>query len=660
MDNEAHRGLVWIVEDSPLEAEMARRSLAATQDTEVVADGSLALERFASGVVPDAVVLDWQLPSVSGVEVCRVLRSTHDANSLPILMLTAQGRKRDIAFAIEAGANDYVTKPYDVAELVARVQTLVRTSRLHRAQKRRARQLELAANVGAALTRARDSIELAQRCAEVLAEHFETTFAGVWVRDASGLVLAGKVGHATSSAPAALVEESAATGKVVERSSSVAVPLVLRDHVVGVAVVETHPGNESATILSTIAHLLALGVARAQAEGERADLLERERVARADAEEANRSKDEFLAVVSHELRTPLNAITGWAAMLNSGALDPVRSKRAIETIERNARAQKQLIEDLLDVTRIASGKLRIERGRIDISSCIEMAVESVRLVADSKGVAVSARIIPAMLVIMGDAERVQQIVWNLLSNAIKFTPRGGSVELDTEVKDDAVEVTVRDNGRGITPEFLPQVFERFRQADGSATRTSGGLGLGLAIVRKLVSLHGGTIQASSEGLGRGAVFRVRFPITTADPENLRAEPSRQSSMMPRPELEGLRVLVVDDEPDARDLMRTLLELYGIHVTTSGSAADAYEVIQTSKQDVLLSDVAMPGEDGLSLIRRVRQLPPAAGGGIYAVAVTAYARDEDRSGAVDAGFSTHVSKPLNATELFNVLSAFVNR
>ena len=665
MDRDHERGLVWVVEDSPLEAEMARRALAATQEVEIIADGTLALERVAAGAIPDAIVLDWQLPSVSGVEICRVIRATHDANALPVLMLTVQGRKQDIAVAFEAGANDSVTKPYDVPELIARVQTLVRTCHLQRAQLRRARQLELAANIGAALTRARNVDALGQACASILAKHLDATFASIWFDGPGRLVLGATAGiDSERMPPSDLVAQAAESQKIVASGSVAAVPLLLGDDLVGVMVASSpRPIEETTTILATVADLVALGIARARAESARTSLLEREKAARADAEHANRAKDEFLAVVSHELRTPLNAITGWAGMLTSGVLDPVRTKRAVETIERNARAQAQLIEDLLDVTRITSGKLRLEIRRIDVTTAADLALESVRFAAEAKGVIITSMVEPGVPSIVGDPDRVQQIIWNLLSNAIKFTPSGGRVCLTMVRQAGEVSISVEDTGRGIAADFLPHVFERFRQADGSATRTSGGLGLGLAIVRHLVELHGGTIEAASEGLGKGATFTVRLPSVVesrpgeAAPVNGAALRQKYGN---RPELQGLHVLVIDDEPDAREMIRTVLEMCGLMVTTASSAAEGYEEIGKRQPSVIISDVAMPGEDGLSFIRRVRALSAAAGGRVPAIALTAYARAEDRENALDAGFTSHVAKPLNASELFAVLSSLVAR
>jgi signal transduction histidine kinase/CheY-like chemotaxis protein len=426
----------------------------------------------------------------------------------------------------------------------------------------------------------------------------------------------------------------------------------------------SQPLNDALSVLGTVADLLALGIARARVEEERVVLLDRERNTRAEAEAANRSKDEFLAMVSHELRTPLNAITGWTAMLIAGGLEPVRQKRALETIERSARSQAQLIDYLLDISRIISGKLRVNVGSVDVPSIAEMALESVRLAADSKGVTLDAHIEAAAGQLTGDADRIQQIIWNLLSNAIKFTPKGGRVQLHVTREERGIVILVEDSGQGIPSEFLPHVFERFKQVDGTTTRSKGGLGLGLAIVKHLTELHGGTIEVQSEGAGKGASFRAVLPGAAAQ-RDLTADAGPTFSV-PRPsferprELEGLRVLVLDDEADARDLLKALLESCKMHVTTVSYAADAFEVVRRQDVDVVLSDIAMPIEDGLSFIKRVRALPRDEGGRVPAVALTAYARLEDRTRALRAGFNSHVAKPVEASELLAVISSLVTR
>jgi len=392
--------------------------------------------------------------------------------------------------------------------------------------------------------------------------------------------------------------------------------------------------------------------ARRTVEAERDRLLERERLARAEAEQANRSKDEFLAMVSHELRTPLNAMLGWARMLSAGG-DAARQKRGLEVIERNAIAQAQLIEDLLDVSRIVHGKLRLEVASMDLRAVVEAAVDSVRPGFESKGLRLTVELPESLDHILGDAQRLQQVVWNLLSNSAKFTPKGGHVRLELRKVDAHVELTVSDDGRGIAKNALPFVFDRFRQADASITRAFGGLGLGLSIARHLVELHGGTIEASSEGEGKGARISLtlgQFPPNIEGPRTLPAQlPPRASLTDLSAELAGLRVLVVDDEPDARELTTTILSEGGAIVVAASSAAHALKLLAEQQLDVMLSDIGMPEQDGYELIRRVRQLGTPAGR-IPAAALTAFARSDERRQAMLAGFQLHISKPVEPTEL----------
>jgi len=674
------RGRVWIVEDSPLEAEMARRALSTSQDVEIFTDGSVVLERLATGTAPDVLVVDWQLPGISGLEVCRIARATNDAMSLPVLMLTGQASKDDVVEALAAGANDYVVKPYDMAEVIARVGTLVRTSRLQRAQVRRAQQLALAADIGEAITKGQSLSEVARRCTAAIAVHLDALAAHVWVRRAGELTLLAGTGVGSDGLPEGAIRDVAALQRMVVTDDPAAItalggcgadargfaalPLVVRDDTLGVLAFCSRAAiGDALPTLTTIADLLALGIARAHADEERAVAHERERNTRAEAEAANRSKDEFLAMVSHELRTPLNAITGWTGMLLEGNLDAARTRRALETIERNARSQVQLIDDLLDIGRIVSGKLRVSVGKVEVASTAEMALESVRLAAEAKGLTLDSQIDPEAGEITGDADRLQQMIWNLLSNAIKFTPKGGSVVLSVGRNEAGIEIFVQDSGQGIGAEFLPHVFERFKQADGTITRAKGGLGLGLAIVKHLVELHGGTIEVSSEGLGKGSTFTILLPRFeearhVAGPATTLSSP-RLTFDRPR-EVEGLRVLVVDDERDARELVAALLESCKVVVTAVSNAADAYEVVRSLAIDAMISDIAMPVEDGLSLIRRIRQLPREEGARTPAVALTAYARLEDRTRALRAGFDSHVAKPVDPSELLAVLASITAR
>ncbi|WP_287129805.1 ATP-binding protein [Candidatus Cyanaurora vandensis] len=370
------------------------------------------------------------------------------------------------------------------------------------------------------------------------------------------------------------------------------------------------------------------------------------------AQEANRVKDEFLATVSHELRTPLNAILGWTQILRRSKLDFTAQERALATIERNARAQNQLIEDILDVSRIITGKLKLQRQLLSLVAVIEGALASVQLSADNKGIHLVTAL-DAIGQVLGDSNRLQQVVWNLLTNAIKFTPAGGEVLVQLETVDDEAVITVSDTGQGVAAEFLPYIFDRFRQADSSSTRHYGGLGLGLAIVRNLVELHGGRIYATSAGAGCGMTFTVHFPLAQTTVPAVRKVPP---SSRPSQTLVGVRVLVVDDEPDARDLVGMVLEEAGAAVRTAGSVAQALEVIASWLPDLLLSDIAMPGEDGYILLQKIR----AGGTDLPAVALTAHTRQEDRAHALAAGYQRHLPKPVEPLELLTVVTRLVGR
>lgn len=407
---------------------------------------------------------------------------------------------------------------------------------------------------------------------------------------------------------------------------------------------------------------------RKRMETAREQILMAERSARAEAERASRMKDEFLATLSHELRTPLNAILGWATLLRS---EPTAEdvREGIEVIERNARAQGRIIEDLLDMSRIISGKVRLDVQQTDLAAAVEAAIETVRPAADAKGVRLHSILDPLARQVSGDPSRLQQVFWNLLSNAVKFTPRGGSVQVLVERVNSHLEVSVADSGEGISPEFLPHVFDRFRQADASTTRPHGGLGLGLAIVKQLVELHGGTVRAKSGGIGNGATFTVALPLSVLHPQT-EADPERRhpcgSHAAPPLEavsaidLSGIKVLIVDDEPDARALLARLLGSCQASVRTAAAAAEAFELILGDMPDVLISDIGMPDEDGYSLIRRVRSLGLERGGNVPALALTAYARSEDRMKAVLAGFQMHVAKPVEGAELVAMVASLAGR
>jgi signal transduction histidine kinase len=515
-----------------MEAAMARRALAHLCDVEIFTDGSHLIERAATDRLPDVLVLDLQLPGMSGIEVCRFLRSRHDESALPILMLTVYGHKSDLVEGLAAGANDYVTKPYDASELVARVSTLARVKLAHAQAKR----LE------------------AQR------------------------------------------EE-----------------LLLRE--------------QSARL-------------------EIATLLTNERAARMDAEAANRAKDGFLAMVSHELRTPLNAILGWTRLLRGGALTPEKSARALETVERNALAQTQLIEDLLDMSRIIGGKLMLQHEAVELANVMQLSLDAVRPAADAKQIKLEVRYDARVARVAGDPVRLQQVVWNLLTNAIKFTPEKGAIELVLAGTQDEAEISVTDSGRGIEPEYVPHVFERFSQGVDSVRRTRSGLGLGLAIVKHIVELHGGAVSAESQGVGHGATFRVRLPRMRPEPRVIAtptASSPEQGSSAPK-QLNGLKVLIVDDDADALELLAVVIGRGGAEVVLATSSLQAYELVRSARPDVIVSDVGMPGEDGYDLLRRVRALSAETGGTTPAIALTAFAQPRDENLALEAGFDAYFSKP----------------
>lgn len=394
---------------------------------------------------------------------------------------------------------------------------------------------------------------------------------------------------------------------------------------------------------------------RKQAEQERERLLEREKIAREQAETANRLKDEFLAVLSHELRSPLNPILGWAKLLKTGNLDATRTVQAITTIERNAKLQSELIEDLLDVSRILQGKLSLSVSPIPLASTIRAAIETVQLAAEAKSITIEANLETKVGHVLGDSTRLQQVVWNLLSNAVKFTPTGGRVEVILAAANNHAEITVRDNGKGIPAHFLPYVFDYFRQEDGASTRKFGGLGLGLAIVRHLVELHGGQVKAESPGEGQGATFTVTLPLMPTPPSI-----SEATVPMSEMDLQGVQVLVVDDEVDNLELVQFILEEAGATVISASGATEALERVRQSNPNLIVADIGMPEVDGYTLIQCVRELPPEQGGEIPAIALTAYAGDVNQRQALASGFQWHLSKPVNPEALVQAIAELVHQ
>lgn len=446
-------------------------------------------------------------------------------------------------------------------------------------------------------------------------------------------------------------------------NSGFAFPMMFGEKFLGVMEFFSRELREpDATLLATfggIGNQIGQFVERKRAEDERERLLRHEHAARAEAERANRTKDEFLAIVSHELRTPLNAIVGWAGMLRSGTLDETTAGRAVEVIDRNAKAQAQLIEDLLDVSRIVSGNLRIDPRPVHVQQVIEAAIDSISPAVEAKRIKLESFVDPNAGPVSGDPDRLQQIVWNLLSNAVKFTPSEGVIDVRMTSSNHHVEIVVSDTGEGIPAEFLPQIFDRFRQADGSKTRRHGGLGLGLAIVRNLVELHGGDVLVRSDGAGKGASFTITLPCAGVSSEMLLRKNSESPSTPPNEasgELIRLRVLAVDDDPDSRRMLEALLKSQGADVVSVGSVREALDVLKGNdwKPTILLSDLGMPDEDGYDLIRELRGRANNDLNGITAIAITGYAGNDERERALNAGYQAHLTKPLDWGDLMKAI------
>ncbi|AFY55844.1 PAS domain S-box [Rivularia sp. PCC 7116] len=415
---------------------------------------------------------------------------------------------------------------------------------------------------------------------------------------------------------------------------------------VSLAPIHDNEGNSCCFIMTAVDITLSK-----QIEAERRVLLQREQKARADAEKASRIKDEFLAIVSHELRTPLNAILGWTKLINSGRIKPERFQQALEVIDRNATLQAQLIEDLLDISRIIRGQLHLELNPVNLADVIKEAVETLHLAAEAKSIRVELNLDENVRNIVGDSNRISQVMWNLVSNAIKFTDIGGIVEISLQEIGSNAQVQISDTGIGIDEDFIDSVFEYFRQADGSTTRSQGGLGLGLAITRNLVEAHGGNIQVESAGVGLGTVFTVNFPIIPSD-----AAQSESAQLLgnSHQQLSSTKILVVDDEPDARELVAFILEEQGAEIEIVGSAKEALRKLERFVPDLLISDIGMPGEDGFSLLSKIRKLAGNKGGNVAAIALTAFATQQDYKNAIEAGFQAHLAKPFDADELINLV------
>jgi PAS domain S-box-containing protein len=647
-------GSVWLLEDSLIEAEGARRGMPG-QLVLVFTDGAALLEALDRAGAPDVLVLDWELPALSGIEVCRFVRRKHDRLTLPIIMLTSHRDEASIIEAFDAGANDYIVKPYAAAELAARVRAAVRTRRLH-----------------GALLEAHASLEHEQALvAESEAKYRRLSQSGV-----IGIIeadLAGRVIDANDTflrmigrtrrdmlsgrlaAPDCSPLDDRSLRELLENgvTSPYEKELVHADG--GLVIVKIAAARLGPRAERCVGYVLDVTNER-QVEADRARLFDAERRARADAELASRMKDEFLAIVSHELRTPMNAVLGWASILQSRLPPSDESTKALEVIQRNARLQAKMIDDILDVSRIVTGKVRLEPREVALESIIEQALEATRPAAEAKGITIAKNLAPDLPLVVVDPDRIQQIVWNLLTNAVKFTDRGGDVFINARLEHSRVVVEITDSGVGIAPEHLVTVFERFRQIDASTTRSHGGLGLGLAIVRHLAEQHGGTVRAFSDGPGRGTTMTVRLPLVaplsapTPEPPVLDARPLAAGSSGPIPSLAGTTVVVLDDDADSLAFASAALRNAGARTLECSTVDDAIATVRAQRPDVVVSDIAMPGQDGYAFIARLRALSVEEGGHTPSIALTAHAREDDVARCLSAGFERHLAKPLEAADL----------
>lgn len=575
---------------------------------------------------PDLVAVDVHLPDTDGFSLCRRIKSESD--SIPVLLMSATFTSTaDQVQGLEGGADGYLVQPFELPVLMATIRAMFR-------------------------------IRAAEDKAHNLVQEWQTTFDAIsdpiWIVDSEGIIVRCNqaMGQLCGAAPEQvqgrrvgdLIQESKASvvepdKKALRSEREVRMQdrwfRVVCNPVQG----DTAPATGIVEVWSDITE-------RKKVEEERLGILAREQDARRQAEEANKVKDEFLATLSHELRTPLMSIIGWTSLLKAEELPAEELSMGLDAIGRNARTQAQIINDLLDVSRVMAGKLVLQMGPVDVVRTIQEGLESVRPTADEKDIRLVFPQATASAIINGDIHRFQQIVWNLLSNAVKFTPSGGEVKVEIERSAVAIKIAISDTGQGIEPQFLPHVFDRFRQADSSSTRRYGGLGLGLSIVRHLTELHSGTVHVESAGQDQGTTFILQFPLVAAVP----VAPSVPKEELGAGALHNVKVQLVDDQSETRDVLTAILKHSGATVKASATAAEAFDLLPRWMPDILISDIGMPYEDGYCFIRRVRALAPEEGGQVPALALSAFANPTDSQKALEAGFQAFASKPISGDDL----------
>lgn len=651
---------ILLADDNADMRDYVRRLLSSSYIVQTVADGVSALAAIANNP-PDLVITDVMMPEMDGFELLRSLRSHSTTQDIPVIMLSARAGEEARIEGLEAGADDYLIKPFSARELMARVEATLKLSQLRQETLQREQALRLVSE------NAQKQAEAASRRIEQLLESMSDAFVALdkdW-----RIIYQNAAAERINNKPRKEVlgktlweEWPTAVGSISDRQYRYAIAHQVAVHF------EQHyyepPDHNVWLEVNAYPFEEGLGIfyrdisERKRAEQEREQLLKREQAAREQAESANQIKDEFLAVLSHELRSPLNPILGWSKLLQQRKLDSAKTTTALATIERNAQLQSQLIDDLLDISRILRGKLILNEMPVDLSVVILAALETVRLAAEAKSLLIQTILAPNVGMVTGDAGRLQQVVWNLLSNAVKFTPAGGQISVTLTQTGTDAQLQITDTGIGINPNFLPYVFEHFRQEDGAITRKFGGLGLGLAIVRQIVELHGGTVAANSPGEGQGATFTVQIPLATCSTQPL-IEPSSNLTG----DLTGIHILVVDDELDSRDFVAFVLEQANAIVTSVSSGIEALQMIEQSVPDLVVSDIGMPDMDGYMLLQQIRLCEQARK--VPAIALTAYAGESDRTLALAPlpvgdgfadGFQQHIPKPVDPEKLVDAIRA----